>query len=73
MEENKFWIAIWKTIVIGVCAFAALVSGCNGMINYQDNTAIVEMVAKGADPLDAQCAVKEQNSSCFIRAATKNK
>lgn len=66
---------ITKAIVICICTLIAATSGCTLSMNYQDNSAIESMVKSGADPLDAFCAVRQQNSSpvCSIRAAEKLK
>lgn len=70
MEETK----IWKIVMTAICVFTALIGGCNGTINYQDNTAMENMVKNGADPQDARCAIKGQGTAeCAIRAATKIK
>ena len=68
MEETK----VWKIVMVAICIVIATMGGCQGTINYQDNTAMVDMVNKGADPLDARCAIKSSdNSMCAIRAASK--
>ena len=68
-------VMVWKIVMAAICTVVALFGGCTGTINYQDNAAMVEMVAKGADPQDARCAIKgeQQSGSCAIRAASKNK
>lgn len=69
-EDNKFW----KIITTAICFVIVSIGGCNAAINHQDNSAMVEMVSQGADPLDARCAIKSSASTeCGIRAATKNK
>ena len=69
-EETK----VWKIVIIGFCTFVATIGGCNATTNHQDNTAMVEMVSRGADPIDARCAVKDSSINVFvIRAATKNR
>ena len=61
-------------IVIGICFVIASFGGCSAVVNHQDNAAMVEMVKAGADPLDANCAIKgDTSNSCVIRAASKNK
>ena len=61
-------------IVIGICFVIASFGGCSIVVNHQDNTAMVEMVKAGADPFDANCAIKgNAGNSCVIRAASKNK
>ena len=74
MEDNKLYTTIWRVVMASLCIIIATFSGCKMTTNYQDNSAMVEMVSKGADPLDARCAVMTtEGSLCAIRAATKNK
>lgn len=65
-----------KIFAIAFCFVIATSAGCVGVVNHQDNEAINSLVASGADPQDAQCAIKNSGSNnevCAIRAATKNK
>ena len=71
MEEET---RIWKIVMVSICVLVTIMAGCQGTINHQDNTAMVDMVAKGTDPLDARCAIKSSDGvMCGIRGATKNK
>ncbi len=71
MSDNAFW----TTMAVLFFSIVASIGGCSSVQNYQDNSAMVEMVIKGADPIDAKCAIKGNTSEtvCAIRAATKNK
>lgn len=73
MDEK--YVMVWKIVMVAICTVVALIGGCTGTINYQDNTAMVDMVSHGADPQDARCAIKatDNTGNCSIRAATKNK
>ena len=69
MEEDNTWL---KVIALIVCVFILSTTGCNVGINYDNNRAMELMVTKGADPMDARCAVKGLvNTVCAIRATTK--
>lgn len=73
MDEED--VRVWKIVMVAIGTVVALIGGCSGMINYQDNTAMADMISKGADPQDARCAVKGEQPPgvCAIRAATKSK
>ena len=63
-----------KIITAGVVTVIASFSSCTAYTNYDDNIAMTKMVEKGADPIDARCAVKgNSTTTCGIRAASKNK
>lgn len=67
-------VRVWKIVATSVCVLIVSMGGCGSIINIQDNNAMIKMVADGADPLDAKCAVKGYGTlPCLIRAATKNK
>lgn len=54
-------------IMIGACCAAVLgFSACTAKINKDDNDAMIQMVARGASPIQARCAVKpnERDPSC---------
>lgn len=53
MDENQFWITIWKIVAAVVVTLILTVGGCT--VNQQFK--IAELVAGGADPLKAQCAI----------------
>lgn len=62
----------WKIMVYGILGFTSIIASCSSIQNYQDNASIVEMVAKGADPIRAACAVRsgeERNRQCLILTA----
>ena len=74
MTENEYWAKFWKIIGTTVCLLSIVIASCSNAVNCKDNEAMVEMVAKGADPLDARCAIKNtEGAVCSVRAAIKNK
>lgn len=67
MNENEFWVAVWKVVAIAfVCAVASM-SGC---VAYQSEKAS-EMVKGGADPIDAGCSVGLLSSQTCIPAVIR--
>jgi hypothetical protein len=62
-----------KVIAISVLGFVGLVGGCNITTNAQDNQAVIDLVQKGVNPLDAKCAIRTEASAsfCVILAAKK--
>lgn len=59
MDENKFWIAVWGIIGIVVCTLIVSIT----LFNMSVNERISEMVAKGANPIQAACAINGSNGS----------
>jgi hypothetical protein len=64
------------TIMLAVC-FCVLVgsiSTCGVVMNYQDNSAMSEMVKAGHDPISANCAIKNKSgNACSIISARGSK
>ena len=70
MDDNNFWINIWKIVAIVFVVVAGIIASYNSYQTYQ----IVEMVTAGASPLEASCAVSsdDYNSTiCVIEAQKK--
>lgn len=53
MEENEFWIAIWRVVGGCICAIALTVAGCS---SYRTSK-VAEAIASGADPIRARCGL----------------
>ena len=61
-----------RWVIGGMLAMAAIVSSCMALVNEQDNTAIVQMVAKGTSPLAARCAIRgSEKNECALAAIAK--
>lgn len=69
MEENTYWLRLFQTIAAAICILALTVAGCTA----RNRTALERMVAGGADPMRAACAIgsDERSGVCPILAATK--
>lgn len=67
MEENEFWLRVWKTAAVFVCAMTAIISACSA----HETRVIVEMTEKGANPLDASCAISPGDRKCIVRYSMK--
>lgn len=52
-SEGIFWVNVWRVVGIAVVCVASVGAGCQ---SYQTH-AVKSMVANGADPLRAACAV----------------
>lgn len=65
MEENTFWLAIWRTVAAAIFGIVAAVAGCSTVADYQ----VKELVISGVNPIAARCAIwgsGERNSvACF--------
>ena len=53
MDENQYWVTIWKTVAATFSVLVMTVGGCS--VSQQHK--IAELVAGGADPIKAQCAI----------------
>lgn len=65
-EEGKFWVAFWRTVAAGLIALSAVIASCTA----HNTAAVKSMVAGGANPLDAKCAIEasRENTVCAVRA-----
>lgn len=66
MEENTFWLGVWKTVGIVVCVLASIAAGCT----THQGILLDGMVKAGADPLRASCALNgtQQGAVCVAAA-----
>ena len=65
MESTNFWLAVWKIIAISVCVIIVSVGGCQSYQNHQ----IQLMVAGGAEPMKAACAITPQMTDRVLCAS----
>jgi hypothetical protein len=69
MEDNEFWIKIWKSIGAVVCVLIISVSGCTMNKQYQTRMLIENTKV---NPIDANCAIEgyiDRSGPCILRAA----
>lgn len=59
--ESEFKISIWAGLIL--LAIVACFTGSCSYINYIDDKAISDMVAKGANPIEAGCAITMNSGS----------
>lgn len=61
---------LYKIVSIAFCFCIACFSSCTAVVNYTDASVMLDMVNKGANPLDAKCAIKGASAQgeCIIRA-----
>lgn len=52
MEENTFWITLWRSVLIALCIIVAIMAGCT----MNNDRLIAEAIKNGADPIAANCA-----------------
>ena len=67
MDENAFWIAMWRTAGTAVTAISVVVAGCT----MYGHARVTEMVTGGADPIKAYCAINGVQSAACGAAAVK--
>ena len=67
MDEKQFWTNVWRAGAIAAVSIVAVIAGCTA----HSNTAIKDMVANGANPIDAMCSVNGTSTTqqCMVRAA----
>lgn len=70
MEDNKFWLGIWKTVAVCFCVLLLTISGCGINTNYTIET----MVKNGADPIKVACVINGmRDGNAAICAMATNK
>lgn len=67
MEDNKLWALFWKCLAAAICVVCISVGGC---VAYE-STLVSGMVANGADPIAARCAMGTQDTSNKMLCAVK--
>jgi len=55
MDENKFWISLWKISATFLCVVVVVVAGCTANRQYQ-----TRMLVENAkvSPIEANCALE---------------
>lgn len=59
MKENEFWVKIWALVACGIIVTSLATEAGDAYSNYT----MLQMVAKGADPIKARCAVYGSRAS----------
>lgn len=68
MEDNKFWLSIWRTIAIVVCIAVISVTSCS--INRQ--VLVSNAIEAGKDPISVKCALETNTAlepACVLKAS----
>lgn len=66
MEENSFWLSLWKSVILGICILILCVTGNCQNSKYQ----LRKMIEAGTDPILAACALgKGYGTDCILRIA----
>lgn len=58
MNDNEFWISVWKLVTIGVCCLVLSISGCVVHSKYR----IAKAIEQGANPIEAKFAFKMEGT-----------
>lgn len=69
MDENQFWVSIWKIIAAAFVASMTVFGGCVGHTDYRIGQAIKD----GADPIKAYCALSSNTTDARCIAAVLSK
>lgn len=65
MENDKFWLAIWRAVIAGIVLFSAVVASCTSY----SNALIASSIKGGADPIKAACAISSGTDRAICAAA----
>lgn len=71
MNDNEFWITVWKIIAITVCVITVSVGGCTANRQYQTR-ALIENAK--VPPMQAKCAIEGevlQHAPCILVSVNK--
>ena len=52
MDENVFWLNVWRAAIAGICVVVATMAGCSSYRTGQ----VADLIRKGADPMEVGCA-----------------
>ena len=69
MDENQFWVVVWKILGAVVVAMTVAIGSCTANRHYQTRLLIENA---GVDPIGAKCAIAGETSTapvCIQRAA----
>lgn len=67
MEENSFWLAVWKIVAWAIVGVSAVIGGCTAY----ESTLVAQMTERGADPVLARCAIGSQDSAFKVLCAAR--
>jgi len=69
MDDNQFYVAVWKIVGTAFCVLAVSIAGCVTHTHYR----ISEDLKSGVDPLMVACAHNNDGSAtaCTIAAAKR--
>lgn len=68
MNENEFWLGIWKVLGTVVVLITVSIGGCSSYATSK----VSEAISNGVNPLEVTCAINGTNNSvCTILAAQK--
>lgn len=68
MDENQFWVAIWKVTCAVVVVMTVSIGSCTANRHYQTRMLIENT---GVDPIGAKCAIEGDTGNmpvCIQRA-----
>ncbi len=69
MEENEFWLSLWKVVGVIVVAITLTVGGCVSHSNYRK----IQAIELGATAFEANCAFGgDAPTSCDLVEVSKN-
>ena len=73
MNDNEFWIKVWKCVAVVICVLIMSVTASCQTTKF----VVLEMAKKGANPVDAACSLAVTSSTvssnpvCIVRSVSK--
>ncbi len=67
MDENQYWIALWRTIAAAFAVLVITIGACTANRQHL----VAEAIKSGVDPTAAKCAIEADQSSlpaCVLKA-----
>jgi hypothetical protein len=59
MDDNQFWLNLWRAVIAGLCVVVATMAGCT---SYKTRQA-ADLIRNGADPIRVGCALEVGDST----------
>lgn len=67
MNDNEFWVVVWKCLATVVCIAILTIGGCTA----NKHRIIGEAIRAGSDPLLVGCAIDDLSDVCKIVASKR--
>lgn len=69
MDDNEFWIIVWKMVAISFVVVITTTAGCD---SYRARL-VRDAISSGVDPIKASCAINGMSVSTAVICAMPSK